>query len=190
MLITESRWNDLEEYRDALEHYGVKGMRWGHRKERQTSGRRKKRTFSEKIKARRAKRAKKRLARAKERAEKREADAAKKIAKVAAQKEKKRQAILNNPTSLYKHRKEFTYDEIKKAMEQFEWEKKLSNYSTDQLKNGAEFIGTLFKGANNAINLYNAAARIINSVGEPDRVPIVKTTDKILGEVSEKKNKK
>lgn len=173
--MAETRWNDLGEYREALEHYGVPGMKWGVRKQRVSTGRRKKRTFSEKVKARRAQRAKNRVDRAKARAEKQEAQEKKKAEKQAAEKEKKRKQILNNPTSLYKHRKEFSYEEIQEAMKQFEWEKKLSSYSRDQLNNGAEFIGTLFKGVNNAINLYNAAARVANSVGEEETLPFIKS---------------
>lgn len=185
--ISERTWNDLSDYRESLEHYGVKGQRWGVRKERETSGRkRKKRTFSEKVQARRKKRAAKRVARAKARAEKEQQEAQKKAAKQQAAKEKKRQAILNNPTSLYKHRREFTADEIQAAMKQFEWEKKLSEYSKSDLKNGAEFINTMFSYVNNGINLYNAAARIANSVSEDSKLPIIKSTK----ELEEDKKKK
>lgn len=190
--ISEQAWNDLSDYRESLEHYGVKGMRWGVRKERKTSGtQRKKRTFSEKVKARRKKRAKDRVDRAKARAEKEQQEAQKKVAKQQAAKEKKRKSILNNPTQLYKHRREFTADEIQAAMKQFDWEKKLSEYSKNDLKNGAEFINTIFTYTNNAINLYNAAARIANSVNEDSRLPIIKTTSEVLNTKKEKdKDKK
>lgn len=181
--ISEKTWNDLSDYRESLEHYGRKGQRWGEHifgKER-TGSKRKKRTFSEKVKARRKKRAAKRVARAKARAEKQQQEAQKKAAKQQVAKEKKRQAILNNPTSLYKHRREFTADEIQAAMKQFDLEKKLSEYSKNDLKNGAEFINTMFSYVNNSINLYNAAARIANSVSEDSKLPIIKSTGELTG---------
>lgn len=190
--VSEKTWNDLSDYRESLEHYGVKGQRWGVRKERKTSGRRrKKRTFSEKVKERRKKRAARRVARAKARAEKQQQEAQKKAAKQQAEKEKKRQSILNNPTSLYKHRREFTADEIQAAMKQFEWEKKLSEYSKNDLKNGAEFINTMFNYVSNTINLYNAAARIVNSVHDDSKLPIIKTTAELTAKKDNKdKDKK
>lgn len=187
-VISEKEWNDLAEYRDSLEHYGVKGMKWGVQKERKSSGtKRKKRTFSEKTKARRAQRAKDRVARAKARAEKQEAEAKKKAEKAAAKAEKRRKQILSNPTSLYKHRKEFTAEEIQAAMKQFEWEKKLGDYSAQRLKNGADFVNTIFTYSNNAINLYNNAARLVNSLDDNSNLPVIKTTKEIL---EDKKNKK
>lgn len=187
--ISESNWDALSDYRDSLEHYGRKGQKWGEHifgKER-TGPKRKKRTFSEKAKARRAQRAKNRVARAKARAEKQQQEAQKKAAKQQAKKEKRRQSILNNPTSLYKHRREFTADEIQAAMKQFEWEKKLSEYSKNDLKNGADYINTMFNYVNNATNLYNSAARIVNSVAPDRNLPIIKTT-KELEEEKKKKN--
>lgn len=190
--ISERTWNDLSNCRDSLEHHGVKGQKWGVHKKRETSGsRRKKRTFSEKVKALRKKRAANRVARAKARSEKQQQEAQKKAAKQQAAKEKKRQSILNNPTSLYKHRREFTADEIQAAMKQFEWEKKLSEYSKNDLKNGAEFINTIFTYANNTINLYNTAARIANSANEDSKLPIIKTTSEVLNAKKDKdKDKK
>ena len=189
--VFEQTWNDLADYRESLEHYGVKGMRWGHRKERTTSStKRKKRTFSEKVQARRKKRAASRVAKAKARAEKQQQEAQKKAAKQQAAKEKKRQSILNNPTSLYKHRREFTADEIQNAMKQFEWEKKLSEYSKNDLKNGAEFINTMFTYVNNATNLYNSAARIANSVSPDTNLPIIKTTKELEEEKKKRQQNK
>lgn len=175
MTLSENTWNDLSDYRDSLEHYGVKGMKWGVRKERKTSGtKRKKRTFSEKQQARRSQRAKNRVARAKARSEKQAAEAKAKAEKAAAKKEKQRRAILNNPTKLYKHRREFSQREIQQAMQQFDWERRLNSYSREQLTNGAEFINTMFKYTNNSINLYNSAARIVNSFNEDANMPYIK----------------
>lgn len=188
MTITENTWNDLSDYRDSLEHYGVKGMKWGVRKERKTSGtKRKKRTLTEKQQARRTQRAKNRVARVKARSEKREAEEKAKAEKVAAKKEKRRRDILNSPSQLYKHRREFSQQEIQQAMQQFDWERRLNSYSREQLNNGAEFINTMFKYANNTINLYNAAARIVNSLEEDTKMPYIK---QIPGNDKDKKKDK
>lgn len=170
----------LDERRDFLEHYGVKGMKWGVRKERQTSG---------KEKTRRSQRAKNRVARLRARSEKQTDDAKKKAEREKEKKEQERKEILSDPTKLYKHRKEYTADEIQSALRQFKLEKELSDYSKSQLKNGADFINTLFSYTNNSINLYNAAARIANSVGEKPSMPIIKTTSELIGD-KKNKNKK
>lgn len=188
--ISERTWNDMSDYRESLEHYGRKGQKWGQHifgKER-IGTKRRKRAFSEKIKDRRAKRAANRVSRAKARAEKEQQEAQKRAAKQQAVKEKKRQSILNNPTSLYKHRREFTADEIQAAMKQFEWEKKLNEYSKTDLKNGADYINTIFQYVNNASNLYNAAARIANSFSPDTNLPIIKTIKEL--EDGKKKDKK
>lgn len=190
--VSEQTWNDLSDYRESLEHHGVKGMKWGIRKERETTGRHraenKTRTFSEKVSQRRAKRARDRVLRAKAKSEKQQREAEKKAAKQKMQKEKKRNDILNDPTRLYKHRREFTADEIQTAMKQFEWEQKLSNLSAQRLKNGADFINTMFSYGNNAINLYNTAARVVNSVDEDSTLPIIKTSKDILDDKKKKKD--
>lgn len=176
-----------EEY---LEHYGVKGMRWGVRKQKErssgsgTSSRKKKtlnkkKSLSEKRKAKREAKAAAKVEKAKRKAE-----------QEAVRKEKKRQTNLKDPTKLYKHRNEYTQQEIQDALKQFEWEKKLSDYSKQRLSNGADYINTIFKYSNNAINLYNTAARIANSVNEDSQLPIIKTTKEVLDTKKEKKEKK
>lgn len=194
MLITESYWNGLAEYRDTLEHSGRKGMKWyqhifgdyqDHAKyAKGSSGQ------SDNKKTRKELREDKRLDAAREKAKKKREDAKKKK-EAAAKKELERKAkILSNPTQLYKHRKEFTYDEINKAMKTFEWEKKLNQYSQDQLKRGADYINTLNTYANNGINLYNSAARIVNALkkanNDKDLLPYVED----IGGKKDKKDKK
>lgn len=186
MIINDSTWNDLGDYRDYLEHYGVKGMRWGVRKQRESSGTSRKRNSKE-TQDKKTKRAKRRIERAKVRAERREAEAKKKAEKEAAKKEARRKQILSNPTSLYKHRKEFTAQEIQQALQQFDWDKKLRSYSKDTINSGAEFIGTLFKGVNNGINLYNAAVRVVNSTRPGETLPYI---EKIPDNKDLKKNQK
>lgn len=192
--ISEKTWNDLSDYRKSLEHYGRKGQRWGEHifgKER-TGSKRKKRRFSEKVQVRRKKRAAKRVARAKARAEKEQQEAQKKAAKQAAAKEKKRKAILNNPTQLYKHRREFTADEIQEAMKQFEWEKKLADFSKSDLNNGAEFIKTMVNYTANGIKLYNNAAKIANAFNSDSKskLPIIDAPNEAGGGGDSKKKKK
>ena len=161
---------------EILEHHGVKGMKWyqhlfgkeqSHAKyaEGQPSSSKKKKTFRERMAESAEKRKSEKEAKDKIKAEKQ-----------AAKKEADRQKILKNPTQLYKHRDEFTYDEIKKAMDRFEWEKKLNTYSQENLKRGAEFIQTMNTRVSNGINLYNSAARIVNSLtgdGTKNTIPFI-----------------
>lgn len=184
MIIEEASWNELAEYREALEHVNRKGSRWyqhifgkfqRHAKyaagmsapsDKKTS---KRADDDAKAKAK----AEKKAADDKEKAEKKEADA-----KVKA--EKKRQEILSDPKKLYKHRKEYSYDEIKKALERFKQESELNKYSQETLQRGSNFIKTMNSYANNAINLYNSAARIVNTFrdnGESNYLPFIGNID-------------
>lgn len=154
--------NKLEEFsshQGFLEHYGVPGMKWGIRKERETTGRR--------TSAKRVSKVQNRLSllnQRKERKAQQQMEKEKKAAEKQARREaQKRQDILNSPTRLYKHRRDYSQEEINNALRQFEWERKLKEYSKAEIKAGKEFIDNLFQYTNSAINLYNSSARIVNS---------------------------
>lgn len=150
---------------EDVEHYGRKGMKWYQSiygsKDKKSSGSSgsKKSTSSPKAKVRMSELSKKQKAKEakKQEAEKRSAE---RKAQAAA---KRREEILRSPSKLYKHRREFTQDEINTAIRTFEWEKKLSDLSAARRKAGEEQIRSMVNYSVNAINLYNQAARVANS---------------------------
>lgn len=159
MRVSEQEWNDLTNYRDVLEHYGVKGMRWGIHKERETTGRRPSQKQKTKIQNRMSF-----LERRKKQREQRTKETEKKKAETKAKREAaKRQNTLRSPTKLYKNRYNFTQDEINAALRQFEWESRLRDYSQKELSSGKKYIDTAFQYAESSIKLYNQAARVVNS---------------------------
>lgn len=179
MNFSDELWSDLESG-NSLEHYGRKGMQWykhifgeyqDHAK--YSSGSKDSSKSGSKTKSapksRNEERAKIKAAKKKEAEEK-------KAARDAARKELKRQKILSNPTKLYKHRNQFTYEEIRKAMEKFEWEQKLSGYSKARLRNGSDYIKTLTDYAVNGTKLYNACAEIANAMNKNGKqLPIIRS---------------
>lgn len=197
MIIEEASWNELAEYREALEQSGVKNMRWyrhifgkyqDHAKyaagrsspDKKTSKRAdddaKAKAKAEKKAADAKAKAEKKEADAKAKAEKKEADAKAKAEKEAAEKEKERQKILSDPKKLYKHRKEYSYDEIKKAVDRFKQESELQKYAKETMQKGADYINLVNTYATSAINVYNTAARIINTIndnGKYNSVPFI-----------------
>lgn len=190
MIIGEADWNELAEYREALEHTNRKGSHWyqhiygkfqKHAKyARGSSGPSGERTSKRAKKDADAKaKAEKKAADEKAKAEKKEADAKAKAEKQAAKKEKERKEILSDPRKLYKHRKEFTYEEIKDAVNRFKQESELRKYSKEILQKGADFIDLMNTYTTNAINLYNTAARIINTIkddGKSNIIPFIDDT--------------
>lgn len=195
MIVEKQDWDDLAQYRESLEHFNIKGSSWYEHKRGKWQKHAKyahglddpnkddsKTTKSAVDKAKAKKEAdtakeKKKQAAAKEKAKKQEDANKAKAEKEAAKAEERRKKILASPTKLYKHRKEFTYDEIKKAMDTFKWEKELNGYSKDELQRGADFLKTLNTTMSNAINVYNTAARVVNSIkdfnGDSDFIPII-----------------
>lgn len=150
-----------EEDLDFLEHYGVKGMKWGVRKERQTSDRRRRSSSSaaSKTDSRASRSAQKKKTRAAKRAEK----MARKAEAEAAKAKEMHEKNLKTARTLYKHRFEYTQDEIDSALKRFDWEQKLRNYSKSELDAGKKYLDAAFQYANASINIYNTAARVVNT---------------------------
>lgn len=166
-------------FSDELYHYGVKGMKWGVIRTPEQLGHPAK------------KKTKKVAASISEKLKQKKADSEAKKAKDEA---KRRQKYLNSPTLLFKHRKMFTKEEIDKSLKQFEWEKKLYQYSADERKRGKEIANTALDYVDTAIRAYNTGASVYNAYqeGQADKskLPIVSTAKKDGGGDKKKKNKK
>lgn len=132
---------------NELYHYGVLGMKWGVRKDRNSGS-----SSSKKKKAKKSLLSKK-ISQIKKKA----AESAKERNK------RRREAILNDPTKLYKNRRKFTKEEIDQAMKQFEWEGKLQQQSVDRIKRGKEVAGALLGYMTTASAMYNQSAQWYNT---------------------------
>ena len=144
-------------YTDELYHHGVKGMRWGVRKQRESSSLRSK--FGAAIKRRRA------IAR--QRHQERKALASQRRQERKAKKEEARRAdILSHPVKLLEHKNEFSNDEIKKALERYDLEQKLYvAASTRNIQKGEEWMK---HASAYATNTYPLGAEILLPAAETD----------------------
>ncbi len=171
-------------YAEYLEHHGVKGMRWGVRRTPAQLGhepsKRKKSADKTPDKTRpsiffkkasgSAQKEKKIAKKEKRKQEVDEKKAAKRAQKDIARREK----ILQDPTLLYKHRKEFSPDEIRKAMSNIQMEQNLQQLSMNRLSVGQQYLQTAVKYADTGIKAYNNAAKIYNAFGKGSKpMPII-----------------
>lgn len=170
IVVQEKSWNDLKPYKTFLEHYGREGMKWYQHiyGKRQSHAK-----YADKSSSSSNKKTSQRT-----KEEKQKAKAEKKAADEAAKKEKQRKDNLTSPTKLYKHRKEYTYDEINNAIKRFDLEKRLADLSQSNLDRGARFIKSFVDYTENGVKLYNNAAKIINSLNGNDALKIIKDSDK------------
>ena len=80
---------------------------------------------------------------------------------------KRRNNILNSPTKLYKHRKEFSDKEIDKALQRYKREQTLRKYSKDNLTYGSDIAKRILAYATipaAAYGSYKATKAIINEI--------------------------
>lgn len=147
--------NSYQNHNNFLEHYGVKGMKWGVRKSYEKA----KKVFSSKISDYKKKKLKKKRVKSLEKARKVRMANMKKAKKAA----ERRAKILKNPTKLLKNRDQFTRSEIEDAIKGFNLERNLRELSYSQLEAPAKYLDTIFKTANSGANAYNAVARYYNT---------------------------
>lgn len=119
---------------------------------------------------------------------KRKEDEAKKAAEEknrAAQREK----ILRNPKLLYKHRSQFTDQEIKDALKHFDVEKQLRNVSKNEMRRGKEIADIILDYADTSIRAYNTGARVLNSIFIKDSDSKLPYIENVKGNKDKKKKK-
>lgn len=151
MVMMETNFNELY-------HHGVKGMKWGVRRSKEQLGykRIRKRQRESSNFRKNKKKTKTKAFRDKEKTQKR------------------REEILKSPSKLYKHRNEFTKQEIDDAIRRYEWERRLSDFSTYELNAGKRYVDTMLGYADTGIKAYNTAAKVYNTVNRSGkRLPLV-----------------
>ena len=174
----------------SLEHVGVKGKSgrypWGsgdrpyQRLEgtSQAPSRRARHSYDKKRNA---------LAKQAEKAQAKQKKAEIKTAKEQARKEeearkeqekiqKEKDEALKDPTKLAAARKkyEFSEDEINTALKNFEWDRRINQYSEEKMARASKKIDTMFGYGRQAVNFYNFAAGIVNSIDSESKLPILK----------------
>lgn len=134
-----------------LAHFGVLGMKWGVRKDRDKGGGGGIKGF---LKKRKNAKKMKKLRKAKKLKAKLEKKRLKKTAKLAAKRQKLLEKYIKDPNLMYKNRDKFTTEEINTAMNRFEAEKKLNQYRMTYLNRGNEYISMLVSYGTNIYKGY------------------------------------
>lgn len=156
---------------DELEHHGVKGQRWGVIRTPEQLGHKpkakRKRSASSQSKS---------IAKSsKKKSSNKIVTISKKDKRRLEEEKKAKEKSLASPTAMYKNRNkiDFTKEELDEAMKRFERDKKLSEYSRDEISRGQKYWDTAINYGNNAIKTYNMFAKVYNSFYDGD-LPIIK----------------
>ena len=153
---------------DYLEHHGTIGQKWGVRNGPpyplaggglRAALERRKAAKAEKAEAKKRKKKGQMLQKAKKaKAKEREREEKQKRAR-----EKLLQKYMENPIKLYKHRDKFTKEELNKANERFEAEKKLYQLSTTYMNRGKAFVDVLLGYGETAFKVYNLYNKFVGN---------------------------
>lgn len=168
-----------EEYDQySLTHHGVKDQKWGvthgppYPLDKNAARQARK---AEKAKKRKERERNKRLAKARKTRKKNQI-AKKKAAKEEVKEAKKRSKSLKNPGSMFKNRNryEYTREEIQNALNKFDWEQKIQNYSTTRLENTSKKAQSIVKIMKSGVGGYNTVAAVYNEwFAEDKELPII-----------------
>ena len=160
-----TRYDDLtEKQKKYVDKHNRLGMSWGIYDPKH---------IDESIERERKENRQKALEKARKTKQKNKEEAIKK-AKEEEQKKKDREKILKDPKKLYKHRHEFQKEEIQDALQRFEWEEKIHNYSTNRLANTAKSAENIVKVLDSGLRGYNKVASAYNAfVSDDAQLPII-----------------
>ena len=134
---------------NELMHHGTKGMHWGVRKDSSAAS-----GSTKKVSKRVTKKVNKEVAKQARKEQARNAKA-----------EARKQDILGNPTKLYKHRKEFTEEELSTAIKGLKMEREIGQLSVDKVSLGGKYAKGALAGMTTAVAAYNTAqvvSKIVN----------------------------
>lgn len=145
-----------------LAHHGIKGQKWGVRNYQNPDG-----SLTALGRARRGYGNKK----ANKAAERAKAKAEKKAASKASRHENLKKYVRNHPASIYRHRSEFSSDEINKLVDEIRTDRKLKDIRNEEIQRGWDTVkqisnnlGTVKNLAENAKGVYNLAVEVQNTM--------------------------
>lgn len=154
-----------------IAHHGIKGQKWGVRRFQNPDGTRtalgKSRSMSmkDRIKARSEQKA--------------EARAVKKAASAEERHEELRQRVVRHPKDLYKHRNEFSKEEVEKIIKEIEFDRKIKDVKISEIKRGMESYGRLKDTLKTTSELMSSAKTIYNIAADTNNLLV--DTGKIKG---------
>lgn len=145
-----------------IAHHGIKGQKWGVRRfqnpdgTRTALGKSRNASMKDRIKARSEQKA--------------EAKAVKKAASAEEQHEKLRQQVIRHPKDLYKHKNEFSKEEVEKIIKDIEFDRKIKDVKISEIKRGMESYSRLKEAFKTTSELMSSAKTIYNIAADTNNL--------------------